>query len=193
LTLSEKGHSGSDTRQILHIGQIGRPHGLAGEIRVTVMSSDPERFTDISECLLVSRDEKTSRLVQIEYIRPGHSQIIVKLCGIDEREQAEALTGCFLSVRREQAKPLKENEWFICDLVGCQVIDDKEGDLGILAEILQNGRAQDVFVVRAAGRPDLLFPGLQDILRQVDPAGRRISVHLPDGLFEVYRGKEAAR
>ena len=41
--------------------------------------------------------------------------------------------------------------------------------------------------MRQQGQPDLLFPALKTILRQVDIPGRRIDVHLPDGLYEVYR------
>jgi 16S rRNA processing protein RimM len=190
--LSDRAYpNGPGKRAILHIGQIGRPHGLNGEIKVKVISSDPERFDNLGECLLVSRDEKSSRPVTIEYARPGGSQIIVKLHGIVERSQAEPLNGCFLSVPRDKAMPLQQDQWFICELIGCQVVDDRQGDLGTLKEIIQSGCAQDIFVVSAPGQPDLLFPGLKSILLQVDPGRLHIAVHLPDGLYEVYREKES--
>jgi 16S rRNA processing protein RimM len=182
--------NGSEKRAILHIGRIGRAHGLNGEVKATVLSSDPDRLNQLTECLLLSADEKEERLVQIAGVRPAGSQVIIKLEGIDDRSQAERVNGCFLSVRRDQALALQSGQWFVCDLIGCRVYDDTEGDLGSLLDILPY-RAQDIYVVRLAGQPDLLFPALKNILRQIDPVRRRIDVHLPEGLYEVYRRRES--
>jgi 16S rRNA processing protein RimM len=180
---------GSSSRQILHVGHIGRAHGLSGEIRVTVLSSDPDRLESLGECLLMSADEKSSRPVIIESSRRTQGHSLVKLKGVDDRTQAERLTGCFLSVEREKAMSLRPGEWFICDIIGCRVRDEKLGDIGSVREILQN-HTQDIYVVHQDGKPDLLFPAMKSILLSVDIENQQLDVRLPDGLFEVYRPKE---
>jgi 16S rRNA processing protein RimM len=174
-------------RSILHVGQIGRAHGLQGEIRVNALSSDPDRLARMDSCLLVSPDERETRPVVIDRVRQTGSLAIVKLQGIDDRTAAEKLHGWLLSVRRENALALAPDQWFICDLIGCRVEDDEHGHLGQVRDIIQ-GSAQDVYVVNLAGRPDLLFPALKSIIRKVDLAGRLIVVRLPEGLYEIYRG-----
>ena len=114
-------------------------------------------------------------------------QLLIKLNGIDSRDQAEALRGHLLAVRREDAVKLPPDHWFICDLLGCAVYDATEGYLGDLADIMQN-TAQDVYVVRLPGQPDILFPALKTIIQKVDIPGRRIDISLTEGLYEVYRG-----
>jgi 16S rRNA processing protein RimM len=178
-------------RKFFHIGKIGRAQGLAGEVRVFLLSSDPERLSAIADCLLFSANEKESHPVQIEYARPARGQLaVVKLRGIDDRSQAEKLTGGYLSVEREKALVLQPDEWFVCDLIGCKVYDQAWGYLGTIRDILQN-RSQDVYVVAQSGQPDLLFPAMKSILLKVDVENQRMETRLPDGLYEVYRGKES--
>jgi 16S rRNA processing protein RimM len=175
--------------KILHIAKLGRAQGLRGEVRATVLSSDQDRLATLSSCLLVAADEQSSQPAAIESVRPNKGAVvIVKLAGIDNRNQAEKLNGCFLSVEREQSLVLQAYEWFVADLIGCAVTDEKLGYLGVVREILQN-RSQDVYVVAQPGKPDLLFPALRSVLRRVDIVGRQIETRLPEGLYEVYRGE----
>lgn len=177
-------------RPILLIGKIGRAHGLQGEVRVWPMTSDPDRFNDLRDCLLVSPDEKIVQDARADGARVSADLVLLRLRGIDSRSQAESVNGWFLAVRRENAVPLPPDTWFICDLIGCAVFDKQRGYVGELADVIQNS-AQDVYVVRLSGQPDLMFPALKTILASVDTIGRRIDIVLPDGLFEVYRGEKA--
>ncbi len=177
-------------RPILLIGKIGRAHGLRGDVKIQPLTSDSERFRLLKSCLLLSADEKTSREIAIDGVKLLPDMVLLKLRGVDSREQAEPLNGSYLAVAREQAVELPPDTWFICDLIGCAVYDQNEGCLGEVADLLQS-TAQDVYVVRQSGQPDLLFPALKTILKKVDIAGRRIDILLPEGLFEVYRERMA--
>jgi len=177
-------------RQILHIGRITRPHGLLGEVKVVPMSDDPDRLAELARCLLVTADEQRAREVEIQAARPFQDNFLIKLRGIDDRDQAELLRGCFLSVRREDAIPLPPDRWFICDLIGCAVYDQSFGCLGTVADIISSS-AQDVCLVRLPGEADLLFPMQKKILVRVDIGERRLDVRLPDGLYEVYRERKS--
>lgn len=176
-------------RPILVIGKLGRAHGLHGEIKVQALTSDPDRFYDLENCLMMSADERNIVDINIDFARVSTDQVLLKIQGIDTREQAEKLTGRLLAVKREQAVELPPDTWFICDLVGCDVYDEQNGFLGQLSDVMQNV-AQDVYVVKLTGQDDLLFPALKSILTRVDIVGRRIDVRLPAGLFEVYRGRK---
>jgi 16S rRNA processing protein RimM len=185
----QKEKAGAARREILHVGQIGRAHGLQGEVRVMLLSSDPDRLARLSDCLLVSADERAVKPAHIESVRPANGLFLVKLQGIDDRTQAEHLNGQYLSVGRDQAITLPPGQWFVCDLVQCKVYDSREGYLGDLRDIIQ-GSAHDIYVVSLPGQPDLLFPARKIILRNVDLESRRIDVELPEGLYEVYRERK---
>lgn len=172
--------------EYLVVGRIGAAHGLGGEIRVQPQTNDPARFQDLKDCFLVSQDEKTRRPVTIQTVRQSPGHVLVKLLGVDDRTGAELLRGSFLAVSRLQAVALRPGEWFICDLIGCMVHDDHHGHLGLLTDVLQPA-SQDVYVIHQDGLPDLMLPALKSVLVKVDIEQKRIDVHLPDGLYEIYR------
>lgn len=176
--------------EYLTIGRITGAHGLHGEVRVQPLTSDPGRFNQLTDCFLVSADEKQRQPVRVQNVRPGNAHLLLKLQAVDDRTAAEKLRGCYLSVNRQQAVVLPPDRWFICDLVGCAVHDESRGYLGVVSDVLQHA-AQDIYVVQLAGCRDLLFPALKSILLKVDIGGQQIHVRLPDGLWELYREGQA--
>ncbi len=176
--------------EYLLVGRITAAHGLDGEVRVQSLTTDPNRFNALKDCFLVSADEKQRQAVSVQSVRLSPDRILVKLSHIDDRTAAERLRGCFIAVNRRQAVALPPDSWFICDLIGCGVYDLKRGYLGILSDVLQPS-AQDIYIVRLDGAPDLLIPALKSILVQVDVAAKHIDVNLPEGLYEVYREEMA--
>ena len=172
------------------VGRIGAAHGLGGEVRVQPLTSDPARFQVLKDCMLVSPDEKKRQNVVVENVRQGPNLLLVKLQGIDDRTSAELLRSSYLAVSRTQAVPLHDNEWFVADLIGCDVRDARYGYLGQLTDVLQP-TSQDVYVVHLDNSPDLLIPALKSILLRVDVDLKQIDVRLPEGLYEIYREEKA--
>ncbi len=156
-------------------------------MRVQVLTEDPARFLDLASCLLLDQDETVLGEVNLASASlKSPALALVRLAHITDRAAAEKLRGLFLAVPREQAIELPEGRWFICDLVGCAVYDQARGLLGVLSDVLQLS-ANDVYVVSSQGEKDLLIPVLEQVLLEVDLAGRRIDVRLPEGLYEIYR------
>ena len=178
--------SRADLRSYLDIGRITAPHGIQGEVRVLPLTDQPERFDSLSDCFLTAPDERTRKPVRILGVRPNPPFLLVRIQGCDDRNAAELLRGWYLSVDRAHAIQLPEGSHFICDILGCEVVDSVHGSLGRLSDVLQN-LGHDVYVVSNPGQPDLLFPAMKQIIHRVDMDARLIEVTLPDGLYEIYR------
>ncbi len=177
----------TDLRQHLIVGRIVSAHGISGAVRVQSLTDDPARFASLKTCWLLDEQEKPVRLLRVLSARTQNAgQVLLQIEGVTDRDMALALRGRLLAVARADAVKLPADHWFVCDLIGCDVFDDREGPVGVVHEVLQH-TAQDVFVIRKAGQPDLLFPAIKSILRHVDLTSRRIEVCLPDGLFDLYR------
>lgn len=150
-----------------------------------LLSDRPGRMADLSEVLLFEKDGKTSagkrRIVGLK----GSSHDIIKLEGIDDRSEAEALKGFYLAVPREAAYEPEEGEYFIPDLIGMRVADRERGVIGTLAEVPETP-ANDILLVKRSGKKDLLIPLAPGILQDVDFAEGVIHVVLPAGLWEIY-------
>lgn len=112
---------------------------------------------------------------------------IVKFKGIDTINDVEKYKGAKLYVTRENALELREDEYFVADLVGLRVVTQEGEALGELSSVLQTG-ANDVYVIRQKNGKDLLIPAIRDCVKKIDPAGGCITVHLLPGLREMNEG-----
>ena len=89
-----------------------------------------------------------------------------------------------LYVARKDAVPLAENQYYVADLYGMEVIREEDGtSLGRIKDVLATG-ANDVYVVKGQQDPkkEILIPAIRDCIRKVDLEGGTMTVHLPDGL-----------
>ena len=71
-----------------------------------------------------------------------------------------------LYVDRAHARELGENETFICDLIGCKVLDLQGSELGVIKDVLQPG-GNDVYVIKTP-RGEMLLPALRHVIPIVD-------------------------
>ena len=99
--------------------------------------------------------------------------VVAKLDGLQSREQAQALRGREVCVRREALPPPGEGHYYLDDLVGLEVVNEQGERLGVVKRLFSNG-AQDVMEV--AGERTRLMPWVPAVVKQVDMAGGRITV-----------------
>ena len=160
---------------MLLAGEVGKPHGLAGEVYVVVISDDPRRFEAGS--VLQHGD---GRALTLERSRAHGARFIVKFEGIEDRPAAETLRGP-LYVPSTEARALESDEFWVDDLVGCLVMSRAGVELGTVSRIVP-GSAQDLLEV-ATDDGVRLVPAVKAIVIEVDPVARRIVVDPPEGLF----------
>jgi len=167
----------------LNVGKIVGAHGVRGEVRVWPQTDFPDiRFAKGSKLLLMRPDADEPIQVEVQSGRMQKNVYIVKIKGIDTRNEAEACRGAELKVAEEHRVPLPEGEYYIRDIVGCTVWTDEGEQLGVVSEVLSPG-ANDVWVVKRPQGKDVLLPVIDDVVLEVDVPGKRIRVHLLEGLL----------
>ena len=154
----------------LIIGQILRPQGVRGEVKVRPITDDPQRFVALTQAYLL--EEETYRLCSVHCTRVHKGFAYLLVNDAQDREAAEAFRGAYLCVDRQNAIPLPEDTNFICDLIGCRVQDEQGNEIGTLREVLQPGAA-DVYVLDTP-RGELLFPALKRVVLHVDTNTQRM-------------------
>ena len=154
----------------LMVGQVVRPQGIRGEVKVLPMTDDPQRFLTLTQVYVQAGEAYTPCAVQCTRVHDGMAYL--RMEGVDGRDAAEAMRGAYLYVDRANAVPLPEDSNFICDLIGCEAVDEQGQAIGTLRDVLQTGAA-DVYVLDTA-RGELLFPALKRVVRSVDIAARRM-------------------
>src|SRR5579883_1023167 len=115
--------------ELLEIGTIVAPQGLLGEVRVYPVTDFPERFEVPGKRWLLRPGEKEPQSIELlagRYI-DGKNLYVIKLAGVENRNQAEELRDCKLMVRASDRPQLGEDEYHVLDLIGLEVFMQESG------------------------------------------------------------------
>ncbi len=165
---------------LLQVGVITQTHGIRGEVKVFPTTDDPGRFKKLKKAILDTGKEQIE--VEISSVRFQKNLVILGFKGIDNINDVEKYKKCPILVTREDAVPLEDNEYFVCDLYGISVIDDMDRDLGHISDVIETG-ANDVYVVEGEFG-EILIPAIKDCILSVSIEEKRMRVHLLKGLLE---------
>lgn len=175
-------HSGAPGQTgYLPIGQVLRPQGLIGAVKVRPDTDDPERFL-LLDSLYVKTGERAFAPIAISEVSVRKGFVYLTLEDDATISQAEVRRGMVLFIDRAHAAPLGENENYITDMIGCRLVDTLGREIGQLTDILQPG-AQDVYVV-ATPHGEMLIPALRHVILEVDTEKKLITVD-EDRIHEV--------
>ena len=83
---------------------------------------------------------------------------------------------------------MPEGEFYLADLVGCEVFDQRSGHkLGQVSGWQEFGGPQLLEVLADGETQPFWIPFARSICVEIDPQGRRIVVDPPEGLLELNR------
>ena len=164
----------------LAIAKVVNTHGVKGEVKLMPLTSDISRFDDL-EHVFVNINNNIKKL-EVEAVRYFKGFVLLKIKGIDSIDEAEGLKNLDLIVDRKNARKLDEDEFFICDLIGCNVFEN-DILLGEIVNILQTG-SNDVYEVKNDKTKNILIPALKTVVKKIDINSKRIDVLLPEGLID---------
>ncbi len=170
-------------KELFRIGQIVGAHGIRGAVKIYPTTEEPERFLELKTVLLAREGEEETEAAPYEVLSASLYKNGVRafLKGVDDRDAAERLIGQSLWVERGDALPLKENEYYIRDLIGCRVFDEEGADCGQVSDVLATG-SNDVLVVTAPSGNETLLPMIRECVLQVDTEKKKILIHWMKGL-----------
>ncbi|MCC6801526.1 MAG: 16S rRNA processing protein RimM [Anaerolineae bacterium] len=167
----------------LLLGEVLRPHGLRGELRIRLLTDDPERIAQLETVYLADNPEPSKATpYRVEGMRMNGDFGLLKLREIPDRTQAERYRGLYVLVDIEHAVPLEEDEFYLYQLLGLRVETDGGETLGTLVEVLETG-ANDVYVVDSPRYGEVLIPVIDETIVKTDIDAGVLIVRLPEGLL----------
>ena len=167
-------------QEYFEIGQIVNTFGIKGEVKVNPFTDDVEQFEKLKSILVVKNKQLVE--MEIENVRYQKHLVILKLKNIEDMNTAERYKGCYIKIHRKDARKLPEGTYFIADIIGSQVITDDGKILGIVDDIYNTG-SNDVYVIKDELGKQILLPGIDDVILNVDIEKQIVTVHLLEGLI----------
>ena len=166
-------------QEYFEIGQIVNTFGIKGFVKVNPFTDDMQRFGELNYVFVVRNKELLK--MQIEEVKYHKNVVLVKFKGIEDINMAEQYKGCYIRIKREDARKLPKDTYFIADLIGVSVFDENDNFLGKVNDIYNN-KVHDIYVIKDDLGKQILLPSTKEVIKQVDVEKDRIVVHLIEGL-----------
>lgn len=188
---------------LVEVGRIVAAHGVRGALKVAPYSAQAAGLTNARQWWLSvpgradgAVPPSGARLADVRHCRQqSGGPLIVELQGVDDRNQAEALRGAAIWVRRGDFPATQADEYYWVDLIGCDfytLVGGRRAFVGRVAQVLDNGAQAVLQVLRGMlgadgkfhpvhdgrGRPRYeLVPFVSAYIGQVDLDARSIDSH----------------
>lgn len=167
----------------LAIGKLRRPHGVRGEMVMSVWTDFPERLLP-SVNLYVG---ESHTVLAIRSVRWHRDDILIAFEEYADRDQVGELRNQIVYVRADDRPALPEGQFYLHQLVGLRVIrDEDDSSLGWIEEIFETG-SNDVLIVRMEDGGELLLPDIPSVVLAIDLEQGEMRVHLLPGLLPADR------
>jgi 16S rRNA processing protein RimM len=177
----------------LIVARILRPHGTQGEVACEIVTEFPQRFRRTKRVFLtppvgpgsgVPLAGALPRPYGVQRARVGqhrgHSEVILSLEDVSDRDAAEAIRGWLVQVPESEAWKLPRGRFYWHQIVGLRVVTTEGEEIGTVSEILETG-ANDVYVVKGDGG-ERLIPAIKQVVKKITPERGEIVVALMPGL-----------
>jgi 16S rRNA processing protein RimM len=148
---------------------VVRPHGVRGELRLFLHNPESRLLEEVAQVYVAGVPR---RLLSA---RPVAGAYLVRLEGVDDRDEAERLRGARVAVARSDIR-LEEGEYLLADLVGCRAVLPDGQSWGQVVAIELG--AQDRLVIQD-GDVERLLPCVDEFLGAFDPQARTLEVTPP--------------
>ena len=203
--MKETGQAGLPDNAGLHteanewvwLARLRRPQGRKGEVFADILTDFPEKFSERKRLWLLAEAAAAGasalpREVELiaHWLHKGG--IVLHFAGIDSISAAEILNGLVVAIPRAERAALPEDEVYVGDLIGCDLIDvagDLAETLGEIEDVDRTAGPVALLVVRGA-RGEILIPFAKSYLRRLDLAAKRVEMALPEGLADLNSPKK---
>ena len=122
-------------KKLVHVGTFGQPQGLKGEIKINIFTSSLESFKLLKKYFI--EDEKSVLIFKRIHLIGKKVIGSIEIC--NDRNTALLYKGKHILALRENFPQTKDSEYYIVDLIGCEILDIKNNFLGIVNDIPNYG------------------------------------------------------
>lgn len=164
--------------EVFKIGQLGKPHGVKGEVSFSFTTDVWDRVD--ADYLVLMIDGILVPFFLEEYRFRGEHSALLKFEGKDSIEDIQDIVGAEVYFPYSLTPDDDDSDYTWGYFEGFRVVDDNVGDLGVIARVDES--TVNVLFELESG---MLIPAVESFISDIDHEGRVIHMHLPDGLMDL--------
>jgi len=162
--------------RLIDYGKITKVRGLKGGLKVVPFSGDPSSLQTVSRVFIKSlfSSESVPQSFEIKEKQIGRKIAILKISGVDSREDASRFCGSTVMVAKSDLPEAGEGEYYNFQLLGLCAVRQDGSEIGTVASVLQTGFQSVLVILTAAG--ELLVPMVEKFVVGVDIEKGRVEI-----------------
>jgi 16S rRNA processing protein RimM len=163
------------------IGFIKKPHGLKGEVTVSLNPDSPADWNSLKVVFL----EKNNSLIPyfIETISVRADKAFVKFEDVATPEQAALLKNHSLYLPKQSRPKPESGDFYDDEIIGFTVTDTTAGLLGVVKEIERAGINR--FLIVDYHNKEVMIPAQPPLMKSINRSTKKITVDLPEGFLDI--------
>ena len=168
----------------LAVARLRKPHGLKGDVVLFPLTDDPAAALAEGRSLWVMdlAGDIVAGPLMVERSRAYHREWLVKFAGIESRDGLEPLRGRFLAAPADELAAPSGDEVYLHELEGFSVRLADGAPVGLVSAVYETPAG---LMIEVQGpKREFLLPYLREFVREVDRAGRRLTIAPPEGLLD---------
>lgn len=169
------------------IGKIVGFHGLSGEVKVNLQSGNSDLVSDI-ESIVAKHERRPELKLEVRTLRAKGNLLYLSFNNYPDRTSVEPLIDYLLLVDRLQLRDLREDEWWLSDLVGASVYTTEGRAVGTISSVIDGTTPTLEIKASDNSQPDetksILVPFVKDLVPTVNIKDKRVEVIDLPGLLE---------
>lgn len=173
-------HGIQNMEDFLYIGRVANTHGVQGMIKVLPTTDDPKRFELLKRVYIEDIKGNTASYT-VKSVKYFNKFVLLTLKEVTDMNGAMLLKQGIIKIPRDEALPLYDDEYYITDLIGLDVYDDKGDYIGPLKDVIFTG-SNDVYVIENGSKEGLLLPAIKECIQSIDLVQNKMTVTVLKGL-----------
>ena len=162
------------------IARIEQLYGKDGFVKLKLFSDFPDRFLNLKKVYIDFWGDK--KRFYVEDVNDLKGKIIIKFKKFDSPRDSQVLIEREIYVDEKDAVSLPDNHYFVHDLIGSEVVVEKER-IGTISEVIK-GKANDVLVVLTDDKNEKLIPFVLNFIEKFDAAKKRLILNISKDFLE---------
>lgn len=135
------------------VGRIGAPYGLKGLAKFQSFTTPDTNILNYET--LVLQPKKAGDEEFPVSVKPHGNKFIAQVGNVADRDEIAKYTNLYCVVAREEFEELEDDEYYLDDLMGLQVVNGKGDKFGEVVDFIVTG-ANDVLVVKNGAKEHLI-------------------------------------
>ena len=159
---------------IVVLGRLADPYGIQGWLWLYPFGDDPLAWAEMPVWWL-AREGEPWRECRLKRLKAHGNGVVVLLDGVADRTVAESMKGILVGAPRDALPKTEKNEFYWTDLIGLEVVNTTDEQLGKVVGLIETG-ANDVLRVMDDDSVEHLLPFVSAVVLAVDKEAGRIRV-----------------